>query len=353
MSVDFGYRPVLLRTPVSSHRLGLRTLVVALVLAVAACLFAGDATAFGEFPLTGPELVAALLGTGDPFHQTVVVQWRLPMALAALVFGALLGTAGAVFQSMTRNPLGSPDVIGFDAGAYTAVVVCVLVVGDASYWATAAAALIGGLSTALVVYLLAQRRGLQGFRLIIVGIAVTAVLGSVNSYLITRADLGDAMVVGFWTAGSLDRVTWGSAAPAFLLAFTVLLAAALLARPLQQLELGDDAAVTQGVRVGVSRLALLVTAVAASALVTASAGPITFVALAAPQLARRLARSPGVTLAASATMGATLLAGSHLISVIFSTSVHPVPVGLVSVCLGGVYLIWLLIREQRRTRRLA
>lgn len=127
--------------------------------------------------------------------------------VAALAFGALLGIGGAIFQSLTRNPLGSPDIIGFDAGSFTAVTVMILLLGSTRYWSIAGAALVGGLITALVVYLLAYRDGIHGFRLIIVGIGVTAVFGSVNAYLITRAEVHEAMMVGFWGAGSIGRVT--------------------------------------------------------------------------------------------------------------------------------------------------
>nr|MDT0666750.1 iron chelate uptake ABC transporter family permease subunit [Micromonospora sp. DSM 115978] len=145
------------------------------------------AITIGEFPLTIGQVLAALAGGGEKFPRTVVLEWRLPIAIAAVVFGALLGIGGAIFQSLTRNPLGSPDVIGFDSGAYTAVVITMLVLGTGSYRSIAAASIVGGLATALVVYLLAYRRGIQGFRLIIVGIGVSYMLLSINSYLIARA----------------------------------------------------------------------------------------------------------------------------------------------------------------------
>jgi iron complex transport system permease protein len=212
----------------------------------------------------------------------------------------------------------------------------------------AGAALAGGLLTAFAVYALAYRRGVQGFRLIIVGIAISAMLGSVNSYLITRADLNDAMSVGFWGAGSLSRVTWTSLVPSIIAAAVILVCAALLTPALCQLELGDDSALALGVRANRARLALLVVGVASSALVTAAAGPLSFIALSAPQLARRLTRTAGVSVGAAACMGAALLAGAQLLALIISQIFQTVPVGLVTVCLGGMYLIWLLIRETRK-----
>ncbi|MFT4259059.1 FecCD family ABC transporter permease [Microbacterium sp.] len=345
--IDHGYRAVQLRTPVVSGRLGLRLLLACIVLLAAAVAAAYAAVFLGDYPLTTADVTAALTGSADEFTTRVVREWRLPVAIAAVLFGLLLGIGGAIFQSLTRNPLGSPDVIGFDAGSYTAVVVVMLVLGAQHSWTIAVASIAGGLVTALAVYLLAYRRGVQGFRLIIVGIAVAAALGSINTYLITRADVRDAMQVGFWGAGSLTRVTWTTLTPSLTLAVAIIAAAAVLAPALRSLELGDDTASTHGTRVGASRLALLTVGVATTALVTAAAGPIGFVALVAPQLARRVTRTPGVSILAAGAMGAALLAAAHLLSQVLSVIYRPVPVGLLTICVGGVYLIVLLVRESR------
>ncbi|RAY16747.1 iron-enterobactin ABC transporter permease [Actinomadura craniellae] len=343
--VAFGYRTRTLRSRWVSGRVGLRSVVVSTALFLTALGLGAVALTHGDYPLTLQQVFAALTGAEQGFERTVVLKWRLPIVIAAVVFGALLGIGGAIFQSLTRNPLGSPDVIGFDAGSYTAVVVTILVIGKGGYWWVAFAAIAGGLTTAFVVYVLSYRRGIQGFRLIIVGIAVSAMLVSVNSYLITRAEIEDAMTVGFWAAGSLARVTWTPLVPALAIAAVLIVSAALLAPALRRLEMGDDAAVTLGTRPGPVRLGLIVTGVATAAVVTAAAGPIVFIALAAPQLARRLTRSAGVGIPAAAGMGATMLAGAHLLSLLIAQAYRPVPVGLITLCLGGGYLIWLLIRE--------
>lgn len=347
MTVDSGYAVRLVRTRLLSARIPVRLTVVALALFVVAGVIAILALTLGDYPLTIGEVAAALAGRGDAFHRTIVREWRTPVVLATVVFGVLLGMGGAIFQSLTRNPLGSPDVIGFDAGSYTAVVFTIILIGTRNYWSIAAAAMVGGLATALVVYLLAYRRGIQGFRLIIVGIAVSAMLGSANAYLVSRADITDALTVGFWGAGTVNRVTWTSMGPTLIVAVVIVAAASLLASSLRKLELGDDAAVTQGLRPTPARLALLFTGVATVALVTAAAGPIGFVALAAPQLARRLTKSAGVSVLASAAMGAALLASAYLISLIVAQFYRSIPVGLITLCVGGMYLIWLLIRETR------
>lgn len=346
--IDFGTPTGVVRGPAFSFRVPVRVVVVSLVLLVLALLCAIVALTLGDYPLTLDQVASALVGGGQKFHRMIVTEWRLPVVIAAVVFGALLGVGGAIFQSITRNPLGSPDVIGFDAGSYTAVVITVLVLHSSSTWSLAGASIIGGLATAFAVYLLAYRRGLQGFRLIIVGIGVSAILGSINAYLITRADIEDAMSVGFWGAGSISRVTWNGLTPALILALVVFIAAALLSPDMRSLELGDDASVGHGTRVNTTRLSLVVVGVATTALVTAAAGPIGFIALVAPQLARRVTGSAGVSLLSAATMGALLLAFAHLLSLVIAQFYRPIPVGLLTVCVGGMYLIWLLIHEARR-----
>jgi iron complex transport system permease protein len=346
--VDFGYAAPALRGGWFSLRLQLRLGLVSAALFAVAVSAALVSITIGQYPIGLGDVVNALTGHGPGFARTIVLEWRLPLAVAALVFGAVLGIGGAIFQSLTRNPLGSPDVIGFDAGAYTAVVVVVLLVGSSGQWSLAVAAVAGGLATAFAVLTLSYRRGIQGFRMIIIGIGVSAMLGSVNSYLISRADITDAMSVGFWGAGSLARVTWPILTPSLVLAAAVTVAAVLLSPALKRLELGDDTAVTLGTRVTPARLALVVAGVVTGALVTAAAGPIGFIALVAPQLARRLTRSSGVSLLASAAMGAALLASAHLLSLVVAEAFVAIPVGLITVCLGGLYLIWLLIRETRR-----
>lgn len=346
-AVDFGYTSWTVRGTWFSLRLPARSLILSVVLFAVALAAVLVAITLGDYPIGIDQVLTVLTGGGAAFEQLVVLSWRAPVAIAAIVFGAMLGIGGAIFQSLTRNPLGSPDVIGFDAGSYTGVVVTMLVFGSRGYWSIAAAAILGGVVTAGVVYALSYRRGIQGFRLIIVGIGVSAMLGSLNAYLITRADVEDAMTVGFWGAGSLNRVTWQNLLPSLVIAAVIVAAAVLLSPALSRLELGDDSAVTLGTRTGPARAGLIVVGVATVALVTAAAGPIGFIALVAPQLARRLTRTPGVSLLAAAAMGSALLGCAHLLALLIGAVHRPIPVGLLTVCLGGSYLIWLLIRETR------
>ena len=196
------------------------------------------------------------------------------------------------------------------------------------------------------MYVLAWQRGVQGFRLIVVGIGVSAMLTSLNTWMMLRADLEVAMSAAAWGAGSLNAVSWDQVAigGAFIAALLVL--AGMLSRPMRQMELGDDTAASQGVRIAVARLGLIVVGVALTATVTAASGPIAFIALAAPQIARRLARTAGITLAPAAFVGAVLLGAADLIAQRIAPT--PLPVGLITVMIGGGYLGWLLFIEARR-----
>ncbi|GAA2560250.1 iron-enterobactin ABC transporter permease [Winogradskya consettensis] len=344
--VDFGRRVLVLRGPGVSARLSLKPLLVTVVLMLLALAVGVLALGTGEFTLSPAQVIEALAGDGTRAARLVVVEWRLPRVLLALMIGAALGLSGAIFQALTRNPLGSPDIIGFNTGAYTGVLVATVFVGN-GYYLLAGGALAGGLATAVVVYLLAFKRGVQGFRLIIVGIAIGAMLASANQWFIIRMNVQAAYSAALWEQGSLNGLGWAQVTPAAVI--LAVLAGVLLAYGprLALLEMGEDAAAALGVRVERVRLVYLIVGVALIAVATATAGPISFVALAAPQLAQRLTRTPGIALVPSAAMGAFLLMLSDWLA---QRAFAPtqLPVGVVTVSVGGVYFVWLLVRQARR-----
>lgn len=348
MSLDLGRPTVTVRLAGGriSGRFDVRTVVVLVALAALALGVGLVALGVGDYAVSVPDVVRALVGETTSVVRMVVVDWRLPRVLLALLLGAALGVSGAIFQSITRNPLGSPDIIGFNTGAYTGALVVILLLGG-SYYDIAAGAMVGGLVTAGLVYALAFRGGVQGFRLIIVGIGTSAVLASVNTWLIIKADLELAMSAAAWGAGSLNGSSWAQVGPVTIALGVLLPALVLLGRRTGILEMGDDAAQALGIRTEPTRLAMLVVGVALTALVTAAAGPIAFISLAAPQLARRLTRSASVAMAPSAVLGALLLVVSDLAA---QRAFAPtqLPVGVVTVSIGGCYLVWLLAREARR-----
>lgn len=336
-----------LRAGPLSLRVARRALVACAGLWLVLIALALWAFTLGSFPLSLGDLASVLTGTARDSVRTVVLEWRAPRVVAAVLFGAALAVGGAIFQSLTRNPLGSPDVIGFTTGSYTGVVLTLLA-GATSYSALAAGALAGGLVTAFGVYLLAFRRGVQGFRLIIVGIAVGALLSSVNTWFSVKADVDTALRAAVWGAGSLSAVDWEAVATAAVVLAAVALAAPVAQRRMRRLELGDDTAAMLGVPVERTKILLVVLGVVATAAVTAAVGPISFVALAAPQIARRLTgHGTSVDLTGSALVGAVLLLGADIAAQHVIPGVI-LPTGAVTVCVGGAYLLVLLARESRR-----
>lgn len=343
--IDFGRRTTIVRRGRISGRIALRPLIVVAAIWAAVAVVSVVALGLGDLPLSLPEVVSALLGQQSGIVQTVVFEWRLPRVLGAVLFGAALAVSGAIFQLITRNPLASPDIIGFEAGSYAGGVLVIIAIGS-GFLGVAAGALAGGLVSAVLVYLLAYRRGMLGFRLIVVGIGVSAMLTAFSSFLVLRAKLEVAIAATTWGAGSLAPVGWAQLVPASAVIAVVLLALAVLGNRMHLLELGDDAAKALGARVEPVRLALMFCGVVLIAVVTAAAGPIAFVALAAPQIALRLTRSPGVGLAGAAAVGALVLAASDIVAQHLLPK--DIPVGLVTVVVGGAYLIWLLVHEARR-----
>jgi len=299
----------------------------------------------GEYPIPPGEVLRTLAGHGAPADAFIVNELRLPRVVTALAVGAALGLGGAVFQAVVRNPLGSPDVLGFTQGSAAGALIAVVAGGGSA--ALAGGAVAGGVVTGVAVYALAWRHGMHSFRLVLVGVGVAAMLTGVNGYLLTRAQITEAGRAVLWLTGSLDGRDLGDAGP-LLGAMAVLVPLVLLgcARPLRMMEMGDDAAYALGVRVERVRLVLLAAAVLLVALAAAAAGPVAFVALTAPQLARRLTGAPGPNLAAAMCMGAALMVTADLVGQRLVAG-HQLPVGVVTGVLGGGYLVWLLATQRR------
>ncbi|MCL7378238.1 iron chelate uptake ABC transporter family permease subunit [Streptomyces sp. 35G-GA-8] len=325
-----------------------RVFAVTVLLLLALVVVVGVTLTTGDLPLSVGEVLKALTGSGSASADFVVNTLRMPRILTAVFVGAALAVSGAILQSLTRNSLGSPDIIGFTNGSAVGALVVIIVL-HGSMTQIAFGALVGGLATALAVNLLMVGRGLQGFRLVVIGIGVSALLLAVNSYLITRATFQEALEAQAWLIGSLGNRLW-THANAIGLALAVLLPPAfLLSRRLSMVEMGDTTATALGVDVTRTRTILLIISVALAAFATAVTGPIWFIALAAPQVVRGLTRSSGPVLLPSALMGAVLLALSDLVvQRVFAPAL--LPVGTATGAIGGLYLIWLLITESRKSR---
>jgi iron complex transport system permease protein len=303
----------------------------------------------GDLPLAPGDVARALVGAGDPGTEFIVLELRLPRALCAVLVGAALGISGAVFQSLTRNPLGSPDLLGFQHGASVGALFAITVLAGSGL-VVSAGALAGGALTAVAVYGLAYRRGTSSsYRLILVGIAIGALMLALINYLLSRARIEEAQEATRWLLGSLNTRAWEDVAP-LAIALALLLPAAVAAGPsLRALELGDEAAYGLGLRVERVRLGLVSLAVALVSITIVAVGPVVFVALTAPQIARRLARTAAPTLTCSALTGAALVVAADVGGQRLVPST-PLPVGVMTGAFGGLYLIWLLTAEWRSGR---
>ncbi|MEV7090101.1 iron chelate uptake ABC transporter family permease subunit [Streptomyces sp. NPDC093085] len=340
---------MIIRTPGGlSVRADRRAALVVMALLGAAVAAGVVLIGSGDYPMSPGEVLATLAGNGTPGQEFIVQDLRLPRALVGVLVGAALGVGGAVFQSITRNPLGSPDVIGFGQGA-TVGALSVIVFFHGGPLGIAAGAVVGGVLTGAGVYLLAWRRGVHGYRLVLVGIGVAAILTAANHYLVTRANLVDATRAVLWMTGSLDGRDWTQFGPLLAVCALCVPLALGYGRPLRLLEMGDDAAYALGVRVERVRVILMGSAVLLVAAATAAAGPIAFVALSAPQLARRLTRAPGPNIGAAAAMGALLLLVADSVATT-AFGDRQLPVGVVTGVLGGCYLLWLLVTERKAGR---
>nr|WP_038171561.1 iron chelate uptake ABC transporter family permease subunit [Tomitella biformata] len=320
-------------------------LLVAALLAVF-CLNIGR----GDFPIPPGDVLASLFGHGEKQYEFIVMELRLPRSLIGLLVGLGLGISGAIMQSISRNALASPDILGITQGASVAAVFLILGGGATSgalaAFGVPAAALLGGLATAILIYVLAWRRGVDGFRLILIGIGVGAALQALTAWMIVRADINDVGRAQVWLTGSLNRAAWSQVAPTAWTIGIVALVAVAGSFALAIMRLGDDVARGLGQRLQGGRALLMLASVILAAVATAAAGPIGFVAFVAPQVALRLLRSPGPPIIASALCGAILVVGGDLIA----RTVLPVelPVGIVTSAIGGPFLLYLLVRANRK-----
>lgn len=315
-----------------------RQLAVVLVLLAGLAALALLALGTGRIALGIPQVLDILLwGDGSALERKVVLDIRLPRVLTAVLTGAALSMAGATFQSLSRNPLGSPDVIGFTTGAASGAVVY-FVLGGTSSVTSAVFAVGSGLITALIVFALSMRGGaVASYRLVLVGIGVGATLSALNEAVLLRGELEQALSAQLWLSGSLNARTWDHVLP--LLAGLLLLWPVMLLGQsrLMLLELGDDLARQLGVHALKVKGLMAFCAVLLASLATGAAGPIAFIALAAPRLAAFLAGEHSRPLGPAALTGALLLLGVDVVSQTLPFDLN-LPVGLMTALIGGLYL---------------
>jgi iron complex transport system permease protein len=331
---------------VSAFGLALLALLVVVDLSV------GDV----EIPLS--DVVDTLTGGGDPGQQFIVMELRLPQTVVAVAVGAALGLAGALTQTFARNPLASPDILGITEGAALGAVATIVLAGGSGYGGGLVtgtlqevglpiAAFVGAMLTATLLYVLSWRRGLDGRRLVLVGIGLSYALAAGTAWLLVTARIQDAQSAQVWLNGSLNARGWEHATPV-LVALAVLVPLALvLAHSLNVLQLGDDPARGLGIGLQRTQLLVLVAAVGLAAVSVSAVGPLDFVAFIVPQVALRLTGGARPPMVASMVYGACLVVAADVIT--RTVLPVPLPAGIVTAAIGAPYLIWLLLRTNRRT----
>ncbi|TCC53351.1 iron ABC transporter permease [Kribbella capetownensis] len=322
-----------------------RLLLVIVVLAAIVFVTFCVSLSLGDFKIPVIDVVKTLFGGGDKATEFIVNRLRLPRALTGLMVGAALGMSGAIFQSIARNPLASPDIIGVTYGASAFAVFAIVTLGLTGV-AVSAFAIVGAVLTAFIMYVLAWRHGVSSYRLILIGIGIGAIATSLTSFLLTKARVEIAQQALIWLTGSLNGRDWSNVRSMGITLAVLAPLTVFMVQRLRILQLGDETAYGLGLRVESSRLGLIVIGVLLAAVATAAAGPIGFVAFVAPPIARRLTRSPGPAMIASALLGALVVALSDLIAQ-HAFGDTQLPVGVVTGVVGAPYLMFLLARSNR------
>ncbi|MGW0731307.1 FecCD family ABC transporter permease [Streptomyces sp. NPDC002851] len=308
-------------------------------------LLAASAIAYlciGESFVSPAEAAKVVLGQPSP-DELVVGTLRLPRMTVGILVGLAFGVAGALIQTVARNPLASPDIIGISQGA-SALTVGAMTFGITSYAVLPYVSIAGGLLAAALVYVFAWRGGLHATRFVLIGIGFAIALRSLTTLFMTKGDYLVAQQAQIWMTGSLNGRSWPEAQ---LIGSTLLfLVPAVLwaARAQRNVSLDDDTATALGVRLGRVRLGLVLLGVVLASVATGTAGPVDFVALLAPQIARRLTRTAQIPLVCSALLGAVIVVLADLLARrLFSPT--ELPVGVLTAAVGAPYLIWLICKR--------
>ncbi|PQZ47885.1 ABC transporter permease [Ochrobactrum sp. MYb15] len=324
-----------------SHRN--RLLLIAALTTVLVAFFALTLTLGQSFTPPG-DVMRVLLGETVPGANFTVGQLRLPRAILSVLAGLSFGLGGVAFQTMLRNPLASPDIIGISLGASAAAVFAIVVL-SMSGPAVSIFAVVSGLGVALLVYALSSRNGVAGTRLILVGIGVSAMLESFIAYILSSAPAWNLQEAMRWLTGSVNGARLDQVTPLF---FALIIFGGLLlsrTRDLESLRLGDDTASALGTKVAQTRIIVVIAAVGMISFATAVAGPISFVAFLSGPIASRVLRNNGSLLVPAALIGAILVLAGDYIGQFMLPGRYPV--GVVTGALGAPYLIYLIVRVNR------
>ncbi len=321
----------------------MRVVTITLVLAVVA---AGVALSIGDYALSPDRLWQTLTGSGTRIEQYVVFQVRAPRTAMALVTGAALGIAGALLQSYLGNPLASPDLLGISGGSGFAAVFTILALGTTGP-VLALSAFVGGAVVAVVLMIAGRALRDGGFRLILAGIGISFLTASAIDFLMVRAKVEEARTALLWLTGSLSSTPWWQVLTVLAVLIASIPALVAAARWLPITQLGPETASGLGVRSERVRWVIVGVAVLLTAATCAFVGPIGFIALCAPAIARPLLGHGAVGVATSGALGAVLLLVADLLAQ-FAIPGLSMPVGVVTGAVGAVFLLWLLATSKGR-----
>lgn len=302
----------------------------------------------GSYPIDLPGVWQTLVGTPpSDTAQTVVWQFRFPRTLVAAIAGALFGLSGAILQNITRNPLADPSLVGVSQGAGLAVVAAIVVYPDINAGWRPVLAFGGALAVAaLIQWIAMQRTGGATMRFILTGIGVAAFISAITSAMLTYGNIDQAQAALGWLAGSIHAVGWVEVK--FLSICLALLTPCLMwaSRPMAALKLGPEVALGLGVAVRPVRICLITLSVALAAFAVAAVGPLGFVGLVAPHLARRFARcGVGQHLLLTALTGAVMVCLSDYVG---RTAFAPIqiPAGILTAILGVPVFLLIVVKIQ-------
>jgi iron complex transport system permease protein len=308
-------------------------------------LLAAWATTLGSFRVPLDEVVRASVGESTQQYEFIVRTLRLPRVITAIAVGCALAMSGAIFQGLVRNPLVSPDLIGINAGA--TIVAVFWIVNGRDVTLLPLVAFGGAVAAAALIYVLAWRGGISGNRLILVGIGLNALLSAGTTYLMVKYPIERVSSAVLWTAGSIYGSDWQDVRSIGLALLILAPAAVALMWSLRVLQVGDDAAASLGMLVEPTRLALILVGCGLAASAVAIAGPVGFVALIIPHIARMIAGPmTGGVLVLTGLLGAVLLLGADVVAQHFLPVA--LPVGVVTAAIGAPYFLFLLYRTNAR-----
>jgi iron complex transport system permease protein len=322
-----------------------RSLLVGLGLVGALVVIVMLTVTLGTLGVAPADLARTVLGQGAGTDRIVWGTIRGPRLIVGIAAGAALGIAGTLFQTVTRNPLGSPDVIGLSAGAAAgAAAFGVLWTGILPQ---PVGALVGASAAMGLVYLATGRGFSSPSRMLLVGIGVSAVSLAFVEFVIVRVGREEAITLAAYLSGTLASRSWDHAATIWLSLVVLAPCALVLSRRLQLVEMGDEQADALGARSGRTRVFAVLVSIGLATAAVNVVGPIGFIALTAPQIARRLTRAPGPNVVMSALVGALLLCLADLLT---QQSPFPVqlPVGVLTALVGGLYLGSLLFGQWKK-----